>query len=247
MDKLNITTKTGVLNELIKPLSAISKECVLSVTKTGIEVKLVDPANIALMWVTYPKKMFDKYKVTKDMKIGVEFDPLKSITAPKFNPRSTVIDIVTNNTNSPIGEQTTMVLKYDGFTDEISLLDRASIRKEPKVPKQDYEAKCEISTKRLLKILKRGEDGEYIWFDIKDGVLTTQTYNSKSIAVTETDTAKGDAKSLYSVDYLLDIVKAIKSNVVSIEMSTDYPIKLSFDVLELGKAAYMQAPRVESE
>ncbi len=57
------------------------------------------------------------------------------------------------------------------------------------------------------------------------------------------------SKSSFSLSYLTDIVKAAKttSDVVSMELSTDGPIRLAFKQVYDGKLEYYLAPRVEVE
>jgi proliferating cell nuclear antigen len=63
------------------------------------------------------------------------------------------------------------------------------------------------------------------------------------------DLKAGDAKSLFSLDYLTDISKiAGKTGEVSIDIGKDYPLKVRFKIAQgHGDVSYMLAPRVESE
>ena len=245
---MELIIKNKALKKLIMPLSALSKECILNIGQDGIGVKLVDPANISMISVQYPKEIFEGYNVTEDTRYGLEIKPLMDII--KINSPKTDITITTKSVNSAIGIANTMVLEYDGFEDEIALLDVASIRKEPKIPKIDFSGKVTPPTKRLLKILKRAVNNQtsYTTFEIEPGIFKTHVDGRhKTTSKTYTDTAVGGAKALYESNMLLNICKLIKSDTVGIEMATDYPLKLSFDVMKHGRVEYLQAPRVESE
>ena len=63
------------------------------------------------------------------------------------------------------------------------------------------------------------------------------------------DLRSGEARSLFSLDYLSDIVKpASRSNEVTLELGKDYPIKIGFTIAEgAGKISYLLAPRIESD
>jgi len=61
--------------------------------------------------------------------------------------------------------------------------------------------------------------------------------------------AKEPSKATFSLSYLSEIVKAAAatSDVVTIEFSTDMPIRLDFKQPYDGKLVYYLAPRIEVE
>ncbi len=60
---------------------------------------------------------------------------------------------------------------------------------------------------------------------------------------------KEKVKSMFSLDYFSKMVKASStSENVSINLGTDYPVRLEFDIAEgKGHVVYLLAPRIESE
>jgi proliferating cell nuclear antigen len=63
------------------------------------------------------------------------------------------------------------------------------------------------------------------------------------------DLVAGEARSLFSLDYLKDMNKAIpKDAEVEIELGEEFPVKLHFDIAEAtGQVTYMLAPRIQSD
>jgi len=63
------------------------------------------------------------------------------------------------------------------------------------------------------------------------------------------DLVPGDSDSLFSLDYLQDMVKAMPKDVaVTLELGEEFPVKLHFDYADgTGNATYMLAPRIQSE
>ena len=59
----------------------------------------------------------------------------------------------------------------------------------------------------------------------------------------------GDARSLFSLDYLKDMNKAIPSDAeVTMEVGEEFPVKMHFDIAEgNGNVTYMLAPRIQSD
>ena len=62
------------------------------------------------------------------------------------------------------------------------------------------------------------------------------------------DLVAGPAASLFSLDYLQDMDRAIpKDAEVTLELGEEFPMKLHFDIAEgKGAATYMLAPRIQS-
>ena len=62
------------------------------------------------------------------------------------------------------------------------------------------------------------------------------------------DLVVGPASSLFSLDYLQDMNKAIpKDTEVTMELGDEFPVKLHFDIAEgEGEVTYMLAPRIQS-
>jgi proliferating cell nuclear antigen len=58
----------------------------------------------------------------------------------------------------------------------------------------------------------------------------------------------GKARSLFSLDYLKNMSKAIgKSNEVTLELGIDYPLKVIFKLGQSSEVSYLLAPRIEQE
>ena len=63
------------------------------------------------------------------------------------------------------------------------------------------------------------------------------------------DLTAGPARSLFSLDYLKDMNKAIPNDAeVRVELGEEFPVKMHFDIAEgQGSVTYMLAPRVQSD
>jgi proliferating cell nuclear antigen len=63
------------------------------------------------------------------------------------------------------------------------------------------------------------------------------------------DLTAGEARSLFSLDYLKDMNKAIpKDAEVTMELGEEFPVKMHFDFAEGdGHVTFMLAPRIQSE
>ncbi|MFB6308482.1 MAG: DNA polymerase sliding clamp, partial [Haloarculaceae archaeon] len=63
------------------------------------------------------------------------------------------------------------------------------------------------------------------------------------------DLTAGDAHSLFSLDYLQNMNKAIpKDAEVRMELGEEFPVKMHFDIAEgKGSVTFMLAPRIQSD
>ena len=59
----------------------------------------------------------------------------------------------------------------------------------------------------------------------------------------------GSAHSLFSLDYLKDMNKAIpRDGEVAIDLGEEFPVKIHYEIAEgLGTVTYMLAPRIQSD
>ena len=58
----------------------------------------------------------------------------------------------------------------------------------------------------------------------------------------------GEARSLFSLDYLKNMSKAIgKSNEVTLELGIDHPLMANFKLGRSLEVSYLLAPRIEKE
>ena len=56
-----------------------------------------------------------------------------------------------------------------------------------------------------------------------------------------------ETSSKYSLEYIGAIIKSVNAEALSLQLSSDYPIKLYFDIAKgEGKVTYMLAPRVDN-
>ena len=55
---IRITSTVKTLRDALKPVDAIDDECRLNISPEGLSVKVVDPANVAMIILDLPKEVF---------------------------------------------------------------------------------------------------------------------------------------------------------------------------------------------
>jgi len=214
-----------ILKDSIEAISTLVDEAKFRLSKDGISIKAVDPANVAMVSFDLYPDAFESYECT-DGEIGLNLETLVDILG--MAERSDKIELKLDS------EAHNLALRMGGLAYTLSLTDLAAMRKEPKVPNLELPAKVTLKGRDLYRAVE-GDTNRVRLQLTKDELIGLD--------------ASGPARSLFSLDYLSDMSKAIsKANEVTIHLGKDYPVKINFSVAGgKGKVEYLLAPRIESD
>ena len=153
-------------------------------------------------------------------------------------------------------------LKQGMFTRKMLLLLETEIRKAPKIPELRLDYEIQLDTLEFQRILIKAEKiSDYIslGFRREEGGITfiasaidsdefpwdatKQLHNWHALS----DKARDSSCSLFSLDYLIDIVEVLSSDKVWLHIGQDFPCTILFGLGKSGTVKYWQAPRIESE
>lgn len=245
---LDLKIKIESLNETIDAISALTKEAKIDFSSEGISTRAVDPANVAMVSMNLGKDAFEHYEVS-NCELGIDLTKFSGIL--EMAPKGSIVELT-------LDEKThKLKIKMVDLSFDMSLLDPSSIRKNPKIPDIEMPGNIvlkgedfKLGIKASLKI------AEYVTFManetkfsmIADGDTDGVTYDvTKEQLVSLSITGKPEVKSLYSMDYLNDVMKCMGKKEVEIGLGMDFPVKLSFLICDgKGQVFYMIAPRVEN-
>lgn len=230
------------LRVILKSLSFINKEGIISFTNDGINMKLVDPANVSMVDLTIPPADFICYNIENEFELGLAFDK--------------TLDFISSAKNTPVSLEPTkskLEIKFDNALFTQSTIPTKLLRAQPKRPVFEYDVKIELQTKLFAKGIKAcAKLADYITFTmLKDTFTLSAEGNSDTVSATIENPLidkSTTAISLYSVDYLSDLIKGIAhSNEVTVEMSMDFPLTIKTGICKTGTLVYILAPRIESD
>ncbi|MDI6859191.1 MAG: DNA polymerase sliding clamp [Methanocellales archaeon] len=237
-----------VLKNSIEAISTLVDEATFKLSPGGISLKAVDPANVAMVSFELTSDAFDSYESTEG-EIGL--DLLKLVDVLGMADRSDNVGLELNETTHKL------TITMRGLSYTLSLLDPSSIRKEPKVPSLDLPARVTLNGNELRRAVKAAEkvsdhmalgvDGDIFFMEAKGDTDQVRLELAKDELIHLE--ASGPARSLFSLDYLSDMSKALgKVNEITVCLGKDYPIKIDFMMADgKGKVGYLLAPRIESE
>lgn len=237
-----------VFKDAIEAVSTLVDEAKFRLTKDGISARAVDPANVAMVAFDLNAKAFDTFNAT-DSEIGVDLVRLMDILG--MTSREDKIELSLNE------ETRKLEIRTGGLAYTLSLLDPSSIRKEPKVPNLELPAKIVLNGAELRRAVKAAEKvSDHMALGVVDKIFYVEAegdLDKVRLEIPESSLislqASSNVKSLFSLDYLNDLVKSLgKAERVSIDLGTDYPVKFNFSIAGgNGDVTYLLAPRIESE
>lgn len=234
-----IKLRKVTLEGFIDAIGGILEECRLNFSQEGITVKAVDAANVAMVAAKLPSDMMDPYK-SPDIIFGVDLEKFR-VALSTMSDDTLSLDVTEKN-----------ITIRDGKTEyHCKALDPNSIRKEPKIPKLSPTSAATFSGAEFEEAIKKvGKIGDAIAIETSDAGLFVSTHGDTDDIRRKvvTDQKKIEkAKSLYSLEYLKDISKVVKSApIVKVDMSTNAPIRFQFSTSGI-EVMYLLAPRVDCD
>lgn len=261
---IRINDTVGHFNDWIKPVEELADEALVHFSETGLEIRVIDPANVAIVHVNAPKEAFDGYACDENLTTGIELYELTCMLEDEDEEEVAVMDIITENEyfeGNPEWKICKLFMRNDGvLVNSINPLNPGSFEKTPKINNIVNTAEFTIDSTLLKHIIKKASKiSDYITVgvttntdnDIEITFSTEGSYTRKFEAkFTSADILRcdKDAVSLYSLDYLKDIVKSIRyGKSINIQLSSVSPLFLKYDILNGGQVTFSLAPRVKSE
>ncbi|HII02785.1 TPA: DNA polymerase sliding clamp [Methanosarcinaceae archaeon] len=244
---LKAAINAELLKDSIASLAVIVDEVRFRINSEGFTVKAVDPANVAMGIFELRSAAFDEYSAD-ECEIGVDLNKITDLLG--IADRSDTVRMELDEVNQKL------LIDVGGLSYTLSLLDPSTIRAEPRVPQLELPAKVVLNGADLRRAVKAAEK-------ISDHMLmgiSEDTFYMEAKGDTDQvrlgmgrdqliDMKSGDACSLFSLDYLSDIVKPTnKVNEVTLSLGRDFPILIDFEIANgAGKISYLLAPRIESD
>jgi proliferating cell nuclear antigen len=237
------------LRATLDSVSVLVDECKIHLEEDGIEIRAVDPANVGMVDLTLSAGAFESYE-TDGGTIGVNLSRLE-----EFASMADAGQLI----HLELDEETRKLhVQIDGLEGTLALIDPDSIRQEPDLPDLDLSSTIVLEGNDIDRAVKAADmvsdhialgvdaDSEVFYVDAEGDTDDVHFELGRDDLI---DLVAGDAHSLFSLDYLKDMNKAIpKDAEVEMELGEEFPVKMHFDIAEgNGKVTYMLAPRIQSD
>ncbi|MDS0295882.1 DNA polymerase sliding clamp [Halogeometricum luteum] len=239
----------STLRDALDSVSVLVDECKIRLNEDDLSIRAVDPANVGMVDLTLDAASFESYEADGGV-IGVDLSKLEDFVGMANSDQLVELEL---------DEETRKLqIRIDGLTSTLALIDPDSIRQEPDIPDLDLAAEIVLEGAQLDRGIKAADmvsdhvrlrvDDEEDSFHIQ-AQGDTDDVDFQLDAEDLIDLASGTADSLFSLDYLKDMNKAIpKDAEVTMELGEEFPVKLHYRIAEgQGNVTYMLAPRIQSD
>jgi len=244
MFKAVISAET--LRDAIEAVSSLVDEVKFAISENGVELRAVDPANVAMISLKIGAEAFEFFEATPG-EIGVDLVRLSDVLSMADKGENVQLELDEENHKLKIGVGS---LSYT-----LSLIDPTAIRKEPRIPELDLPAHVTLAGGELRRAVKAAEKvSDHVILGVADDTFYMEAkgdIDSLKLKIPSTELLglkPGEARSLFSLDYLSDMSKSIgKASEVTLELGMDYPLRISFKIGQNVDINYLLAPRIEQE
>jgi proliferating cell nuclear antigen len=236
-----------LLKDAIASLAVIVDEVRFRIKPEGISVKAVDPANVAMVIFELGSSAFDEYSADES-EIGIDLNKITDLLGITDKGDTVRMELEEGNHK--------LLIDVGGLSYTLSLLDPSTIRAEPRIPQLELPAKVVMNGADLRRAVKAAEKisdhmlmgvaGDTFFMEAKGDTDQVRLEMGRDQLI---DLKTGEASSLFSLDYLTDIVKPTnKVNEVSLSLGRDFPVIIDFEIANgAGRISYLLAPRIESD
>lgn len=245
---LRLTISVKNLKEIADLLNTVVTEAKFKIDASGISVKVVDPAHVAMVCLDIPKETFTEYQIDGEEEISIDVERMKS-----------VIRLANSNDQVTLTkEKEKLKFEINNISKSIALLDNNTVM-TPRVPVINSENYVVVNKSEFDRGLRAAED-------VSDSIrlmLSSDEFRARSSSDSEEsemvltkDMLKeikcaSPIKSSYPLEYLLKLVKSLAtSDEIKLSFKDDYPLNIEFSFGQGKgsapiKGSFLLAPRME--
>jgi len=241
-----------LLRDVLTAISTLIDEGTFNLSPEGIKLRSMDPSRVAMVDFEMQKTAFEEYVSDQNGKICINLGELLKLL--KRAGRDEDIEILLDESTGQL------VITIQGkYMRRFRMPTLEAMEDEVPTPKVTFNAKVTLTTDGLRQSLedvalvsdhvRMETDGEKFMMSGKGDIMGANIELEKGSDALLLLEVKEPSKATYPLSYLSDIVKAASatSDVVSLEFSTDMPVRLDFKQPYDGTLVYYLAPRIEVE
>lgn len=233
---------------MLNSLSALVDEVCVVADEEGLKVKAMDPSHVSMVDFEWSRSAFDEYEVDKPTTMGLNVkETLKLLK--RISGESLEL-----NFDESTGK---LEMKLIGrYTRRFTISTIQLTGEEIPPLKVEFDVSAKITSSCLERTVADASTvSDILKFKATKDKLIMEASGELGDVTVELDKTsdalldlqvKQPSEASYSLTFLEDIVKSASdlAGTVSLEFSSDRPLKLNFDVLQ-GKLIYYIAPYVE--
>jgi proliferating cell nuclear antigen len=244
-----VVQEAPALKSAIDSIVSLVEEGQFEVKEDGLHLKAMDPSQISMVSFLMPKAAFVEYNVPEEQKIGIDINQFSNILARGKKSEHVELSV----------EDGRLIVKFYADkrkrTFKIPLIEIGEgLSREPKI---DYSSYAKVHAEALKETLKDAKlvsshvklllDPKAFLVEVKgENGDVREEFEPGGGEVTEIKTENG-SRATFPLQYLEDMIKAASaSSIVTINLETDRPMKLHYEI-EGAAVTYYLAPRIETD
>lgn len=232
-----------LFSDLISIISELVTEVRLKVTKEGLRLTAIDPANVAMVYFKMPADLFVQFDLQKDETLGLNLENLKAVLRRCKPGSSLILEKEDNVLKLGIHDK----IKRD-FT--LTLLDVESEDKE--MPSWEFRSVIKMDSDAFSEVVEDCavvSDACTFFAEPNKFIVEAHGLNSAraEFSTEEVEIYSDTAKARFSLEYLNKFVKGTKiSNRVCLSFSDNHPMRIDFPTGNV-MLSFVLAPRIEQD
>jgi proliferating cell nuclear antigen len=232
-----------IFSDIITIISDLVTEVRIKITKEGITLNAVDPANVAMAYFKIPASLFTEFEVEKDEELGINLDNLKAVLR-RCKPGS-ALTIEKHENILKLGIQDRIKRDFSLALIDIDL-------EEKEMPEWEFNSVVHINSESLSEVIEdcsivsdacslMAEPNKFI-------VEASGLHSSRAeFSSDEVDIHSGNSQARFSLEYLAKFIKGAKiSNKATLSFSDNHPMRLDFHTGQVV-LSFVLAPRIEQD
>jgi proliferating cell nuclear antigen len=235
----------------ISAISKIIEEASFRITEEGLRLKAMDPSAVVLVDFYIPREAFSVFEVEREITIGANMEELAKILRRARKGDELVLEPI------PGGH---LKIVFEGKGSRSFRIPGIELSVQ-EIPEISFEEtfKCKIMPKMFKDVIRELEpvsDSVEFYSPVDSGILYLRAQGEIAEAEIELSAASGalieyessgEARSKYTVEYLVDISAAAQAaaEVLSIGLGVETPLRLTYELPYGGKLEFYVAPRTD--
>ena len=240
-----------VWRNLLAAISTLIEETDFNAAPEGIKLRSMDPSHVAMVDFEWNKSAFEEYSCSQPTKIRLNVsDIVKKLRGAGSDRLEIAYDETSRKLNMVIRGKwrTTFTLPTLDPGDE-----------EVPTPKITFNTKIKMVSSSFKDIIDQIQTvSDNVRLESAQDKFTAEAVTELSGAKIELEkgsdvllelNVKEPCKATYNLNYLSEISKAgaTAAELVTLEFSTNMPVKLEYEMPQQGKLLYFLAPRIEAD
>ncbi|OYT31620.1 proliferating cell nuclear antigen (pcna) [Candidatus Woesearchaeota archaeon ex4484_78] len=245
-----VIADSSLLKDSISVISDLVSEARFKISRDGLELIAMDPANVAMVVFKLLSSCFVEYDLEKDVEIAVNLTSFKQILK-----RSSPNDIV----SLELTEDNKLKVQFKGSTTRTFSLPLIELEeKEQRVPNLSFPVLVSTDSSILNAAIADADIvAESVTFGADPEKFTVAAEGDSSkvfveIKPNEKTSIKSETsanvRAKYSIEYLKKMMNGSKlASDVNVFFNQNYPLKLEYKVVDKLLLSFILAPRVEND